>query len=338
MREVTVTLPDGSSRAVPSGTPVRDVAAAISPRLAKAALAAVVDDRLVDLDLPPDRRRTGPHRHAGEPRGAAAAPAQHGAPAGGGGDQPVSRASSAASVRPPTKGSSTTSSCRGRSCPRTSRRSRRRCASSRSRICPTSGRCGRATRQAFLRRTRRAAQGAADRGEDRRPVRGVLLHHQGPRDVRRLLRRPARAVDGKLKAFKLLSTSNAYWKGDARNQPMQRVYGTAFVSDKDLQEHLTRIEEAKKRDHRKIGRDQKLFIFHQWAPGRDVLAGQGHHALQHARRLHARRALPGRLRRGQDAAHLQQGALGDVRATGSTTARTCSSSKAATRRDRRSRR
>jgi threonyl-tRNA synthetase len=71
----------------------------------------------------------------------------------------------------------------------------------------------------------------------------------------------------KLKAFKLLSTSNAYWKGDARNQPMQRVYGTAFVSEKELQEHLHRLEEAKKRDHRKIGRDQKLFLFHQWAPG-----------------------------------------------------------------------
>ena len=72
---------------------------------------------------------------------------------------------------------------------------------------------------------------------------------------------------GKLKAFKLLSTSNAYWKGDARNQPMQRVYGTAFLAEKDLQEYLHRIEEAKKRDHRKIGKDQKLFLFHQWAPG-----------------------------------------------------------------------
>jgi threonyl-tRNA synthetase len=71
----------------------------------------------------------------------------------------------------------------------------------------------------------------------------------------------------KLKAFKLLSTSNAYWKGDARNQPMQRVYGTAFLSEKELKDHLTRIEEAKKRDHRKIGREQKLFMFHQWAPG-----------------------------------------------------------------------
>jgi threonyl-tRNA synthetase len=72
---------------------------------------------------------------------------------------------------------------------------------------------------------------------------------------------------GKLKAFKLLSTSNAYWKGDAHNQPMQRVYGTAFLSEKELKAHLTQVEEAKKRDHRKLGRELGLFTFHQWSPG-----------------------------------------------------------------------
>ena len=72
---------------------------------------------------------------------------------------------------------------------------------------------------------------------------------------------------GKLKAFKLLTTSNAYWKGDARNQPMQRIYGTAFLSDKELKAHLTQIEEAKKRDHRKLGRELGLFTFHPWSPG-----------------------------------------------------------------------
>src|SRR5207342_80019 len=72
---------------------------------------------------------------------------------------------------------------------------------------------------------------------------------------------------GKLKAFKLLTTSNAYWKGDARNQPMQRIYGTAFFSDKELKAYLTQLEEAKKRDHRKLGRELALFMFHKWAPG-----------------------------------------------------------------------
>ncbi len=74
-------------------------------------------------------------------------------------------------------------------------------------------------------------------------------------------------TSGRLKAFKLLTTSNAYWKGDARNQPMQRVYGTAFFSDKELQAYLTQIEEAKKRDHRKVGRELGLFLFHPWAAG-----------------------------------------------------------------------
>jgi threonyl-tRNA synthetase len=72
---------------------------------------------------------------------------------------------------------------------------------------------------------------------------------------------------GRLKAFKLTSTSNAYWKGDAKNAPMQRVYGTAFFSQKDLDEHLARIEEAKKRDHRKLGRELDLFQIHPVSPG-----------------------------------------------------------------------
>jgi len=80
---------------------------------------------------------------------------------------------------------------------------------------------------------------------------------------------------GRLKGFKLLNTSNAYWKGDAHNQPMQRIYGTAFFSDKELQEYLHRLEEAKKRDHRKIGRDQKLFMHHAWAPGSTFWLAKG---------------------------------------------------------------
>lgn len=79
----------------------------------------------------------------------------------------------------------------------------------------------------------------------------------------------------KLKAFKLLSTSNAYWKGDAKNQPMQRVYGTAFFKDDELKEYLRRIEEAKKRDHRRVGKDLGLFTFHPWAPGAAFWLGKG---------------------------------------------------------------
>jgi threonyl-tRNA synthetase len=80
---------------------------------------------------------------------------------------------------------------------------------------------------------------------------------------------------GRLKAFKVLSASNAYWKGDARNQPMQRLYGTAFFKDDDLKQHLLQIEEAKKRDHRRVGRDLGLFTFHPWAPGAAFWLGKG---------------------------------------------------------------
>lgn len=72
---------------------------------------------------------------------------------------------------------------------------------------------------------------------------------------------------GRLKAFKVLNSSNAYWKGDAQNQPMQRIYGTAFFKESALKTHLHRLEEAKKRDHRKLGKELGLFTFHQFAPG-----------------------------------------------------------------------
>ena len=80
---------------------------------------------------------------------------------------------------------------------------------------------------------------------------------------------------GRLKAFTLLNTSNAYWKGDARNQPMQRIYGTAFLNDADLKAHLRRIEEARTRDHRKVGKDLGLFTFHPWAPGATFWLSKG---------------------------------------------------------------
>ncbi|MEZ5318210.1 MAG: threonine--tRNA ligase [Vicinamibacterales bacterium] len=79
----------------------------------------------------------------------------------------------------------------------------------------------------------------------------------------------------RLKAFKLLSTSNAYWKGDAHNQPMQRIYGTAFFKEDDLKQYLHRLEEAKKRDHRRVGRDLGLFTFHPYAPGAAFWLGRG---------------------------------------------------------------
>ena len=72
----------------------------------------------------------------------------------------------------------------------------------------------------------------------------------------------------RIKAFKLLSIAGAYWKGDEKNKQLQRIYGTAFFNKKELAEHLARIEEAKKRDHRKLGQELDLFSIQELAgPG-----------------------------------------------------------------------
>src|SRR5438445_10402071 len=72
----------------------------------------------------------------------------------------------------------------------------------------------------------------------------------------------------KIKAFKLLSIAGAYWKGDEKNKQLQRIYGTAFFSQKDLEEYLKQVEEAKKRDHRKLGKELDLFSIQELAgPG-----------------------------------------------------------------------
>lgn len=70
-----------------------------------------------------------------------------------------------------------------------------------------------------------------------------------------------------LKHFKLLHTAGAYWRGDERRQMLQRIYATAFWKKEDLEQHLFRIEEAKRRDHRVLGKALDLFMFHPYAPG-----------------------------------------------------------------------
>lgn len=76
-----------------------------------------------------------------------------------------------------------------------------------------------------------------------------------------LCKGPHVAKTGEIKAFKLLSVAGAYWRGDAENEMLTRTYGTAFPSREELDAYLTRVEEAKRRDHRKIGKDQNLFVF-----------------------------------------------------------------------------
>ena len=76
-----------------------------------------------------------------------------------------------------------------------------------------------------------------------------------------LCRGPHVPHTGKIKHFKLLNSSSAYWRGDENNQVLQRIYGTAFASKKALKSYLLMLEEAKKRDHRKLGKELELFTF-----------------------------------------------------------------------------
>src|SRR5689334_11618557 len=268
MSQVTVTLPDGSSRSVDAGTPVRDVAEGISPRLAKAALAATVNGRLVDLAYPltaDAQVRIVTDRDAADALPLVRHSTAH------------LLAAAVTNLFPDVQCGIGPATDEGffydfvvprPFVPEDLDRIEAKMRELQQQDLPYE-------RQLWPRDE--AKQFFGGRGE---PLKVQLIDEktEGQREVSCYTIKdrdtfvdfcvgPHVPSTGKLKAFKLLSTSNAYWKGDARNQPMQRVYGTAFLSDKELQEHLRRLEEAKKRDHRKIGRDQKLFMFHQWAPG-----------------------------------------------------------------------
>ena len=264
---ITVTLPDGSTRQVPPGTPVRQIAQDISPRLADAALAAKVDDRLVDLTYPLDQDARVQIVTTKDPD------ALH-----------LYRHSTAHLLA-----AAVTNLFPGAQCgigpaidegffydfiverpfvPEDLERIEAKMREMATQDLPYE-------RQLWPRQE--AIDFFGKRGE---PLKVQLIEEKtnGQSHVSCYTIKdrdtfvdfcvgPHVPSTNKLKAFKLLSTSNAYWKGDAANAPMQRIYGTAFFSQKELDEHLKRIEEAKKRDHRKLGKDLGLFTFHPWSPG-----------------------------------------------------------------------
>ncbi len=267
MSQITVTLPDGSSRSVPAGTPVRDVAALISPGLAKAALAGIVDGRMVDLSYPLDKdagvrivtdrspEALALYRHSTAHLLAAAVTNLFpGVQCGIGPATDEGFFYDFVVPRPFVP----------EDLDAIENKMRELAAAD----LPYE-------RQMWPREA--AKEFFARRGE---PLKVQLIDEKtaGQNEVScYTIKDKETFIDfcvgphvpstGKLKAFKLLNTSNAYWKGDAKNAPMQRIYGTAFFNDKDLKAYLARIEEAKKRDHRKLGRELGLFWFHPWAPG-----------------------------------------------------------------------
>jgi threonyl-tRNA synthetase len=267
MAQITVTLPDGSARQIESGTPVVQIARDISPRLADAAIAAKVDNRLVDLSFPlaSDARvqiitNKSPEaleitRHSTAHLMAAAVTALFpGAQCGIG--PPIDEGFFYDFIvdRPFVP----------EDLERIEAKMRELAA-------------GDLVFERQMWPRDEAIEFFAARGE---PLKVQLIEEKtaGQSHVSCYTIKdrdtfvdfcvgPHVPSTNKLKAFKLLTTSNAYWKGDAKNAPMQRIYGTAFFSAKELEDHLRRIEEAKKRDHRKVGKELGLFTMHPWAPG-----------------------------------------------------------------------
>ena len=295
MSHVTITLPDGSTRTAKHGTPVFDVANEISPRLAKQALAAIVNDQMVDLSFSLDsdaqvRFLTADapeslklYRHSTAHLLAAAVTAlfpkaQCGiGPAIDDGffyDFVVERPFVPEDLQAIEK-----------------------------KMVELAAQDLRYERKLMAKEEAKAY--FSERGE---PLKVQLIEEKGGPVVScytiedsfiDFCTGPHVPSTKKLKAFKVLNSSNAYWKGDAKNQPMQRIYGTAFFKDSALKAHLKRLEEAKKRDHRKLGKELGLFMFHPWAPGapfwkakgatlyrllsnymRSCLSGEGYHEVQ----------------------------------------------------------
>ena len=95
----------------------------------------------------------------------------------------------------------------------------------------------------------------------------ISIYHHG-NSWHDLCRGPHLASSGKIgKAFKLTKVSGAYWRGDSNNEMLQRIYGTCWRNQKELDDYLNRLEEAEKRDHRKLGKDMDLFHFREESPG-----------------------------------------------------------------------
>src|SRR5882762_9150328 len=267
MSQVTITLPDGSTRDVSAGTPVRDVAAGISPGLARAAYAAVVDGKLVDLSYPLEKDSAV--RIVTDKSPEALALLRH--------STAHLMAAAVTNLFPGAQCGIGTATDEGffydfivdrPFVPEDLEAIEAKMKELAQQDLPYD-------RQMWPRDEAKSFFSA--RGE---PLKVQLIDEktEGQKEVScYTIKDKETFIDfcvgphvpstGKLKAFKVLSASNAYWKGDARNQPMQRLYGTAFFSDKDLKAHLTQIEEAKKRDHRKVGRELGLFTFHPWSPG-----------------------------------------------------------------------
>jgi threonyl-tRNA synthetase len=258
---VKVSLPDGSVREVPRGAPVRAVAEAIGPRLAKAAVAAKVDGEVVDLVRPleadasvqilteKDADALGVLRHSAAHILATAV--RRVRPDAGIGFGPAidNGFYYDFQVDPPFT-------------PEELEKIEGEMAKVATADDPFERReVSRDEARELFADDPLKLERLEELGEDET----ISVYRNGP--FLDLCRGPHVPSTGRLKHFKLLNIAGAYWRGDEKRQMLQRIYGTAFFGKDELAQHLHQLEEAKRRDHRRLGKELELFMFHPAAPG-----------------------------------------------------------------------
>jgi threonyl-tRNA synthetase len=267
---VTITLPDGSTRTVPTGTTLRDIAAGIGPRLAKDALAGKLDGKLVDLATPlksdakieivtpKSPEALDLYRHSTAHLTANAVKRLF----------PTVQIGIGPAIengyyydfspeRPFTP--EDLSAIEGEM---------------RKIIAEDNA----------IERSEMSKEDAIRIFEGQKDplkveiIRGIpdgKVSCYRQKDFIDLCRGPHVPSTGKLGVFKLTHTAGAYWKGDEKNPMLQRIYGACFLTQKELDDYLKQQEEARARDHRKLGKELELFVFHPWAPASPFFLPKG---------------------------------------------------------------
>ncbi len=269
MSAIRLTLPDGSVREVPPGTTSRQVAQSIGAGLARAALAARVDGQVRDLDRPLHQDASFQILTDKDP--AALDVLRHSAA------HVLATAvrelfpKAAIGFGPPIEDGFYYDFDVGRTfTPEDLEAIEKKMAEVTSKDYPfTREEVSRAEANQRFKDDPLKLERISDLGDDET----ISVYTDGP--FVDLCRGPHVPSTGRLKHFKLLSAAGAYWRGDSRRQMLQRIYGTAWFKKEDLEAYTHRLEEAKKRDHRKLGKELDLFIFHPFAPGAPFWTDRG---------------------------------------------------------------
>lgn len=269
MSAVQLTLPDGSVREVPKGTTARQVAQSIGAGLARAAIAARVDGQIRDLDRPIEQNAS--FAVLTDKDAAALEVLRHSAA------HILATAvrelfpTAAIGFGPPIEDGFYYDFDVGRPfTPEDLELIEKKMAEVTAKDYPfTREEVSRSEANRRFKDDPLKLERIGDLGDDET----ISVYTDGP--FVDLCRGPHLPSTGRLKNFKLLSAAGAYWRGDSRRQMLQRIYGTAWFKKEELEAYTHRLEEAKKRDHRKLGKELDLFMFHPFAPGAPFWTDRG---------------------------------------------------------------